>query len=159
MPESREGEASFITLDDNVSSLLEEGVSLDLERIDIDATDKECARFPKNHPAREGLPYTIDSASTVKRGINKAQNYVYPEMWRTTGKSNEPKGSLTNLTLKGLTYTHRALILDLGPLFLMVFPLFCDMSSLLKLADSMVNTYIGAPLSPFRLRIYNEDYS
>ncbi|KAJ7101589.1 hypothetical protein C8R43DRAFT_243241 [Mycena crocata] len=44
-------------------------------------------------------------------------------MWRTTKKaagSSAESHSLDELVLKGLSYTHRALILDLGALFLMV---------------------------------------
>ncbi|KAJ7830755.1 hypothetical protein B0H14DRAFT_2365597 [Mycena olivaceomarginata] len=42
-------------------------------------------------------------------------------MWRTGGKKDTaPLGSLTDLALAGVSYTYRALILDLGPLFLMV---------------------------------------
>ncbi|KAJ7347835.1 hypothetical protein DFH08DRAFT_808610 [Mycena albidolilacea] len=56
--------------------------------------------------------------STIKRGINKSQTYVYPQ---TGGKakSNMPVGVLTDLSLKGVSYTHQGLVLNLGPLTLM----------------------------------------
>ncbi|KAJ7694023.1 hypothetical protein B0H14DRAFT_3175162 [Mycena olivaceomarginata] len=117
----REGECSCLVLDASVSGILAECGTLPLKHIDADATDKEAARFPKEHPARSGLAYTIDSSSAVARGVNKAQGYIFPPMWRTGGKKDTaPLGSLTDLALAGVSYTYRALILDLGPLFLMV---------------------------------------
>ncbi|KAJ6630041.1 hypothetical protein B0H10DRAFT_1939281 [Mycena sp. CBHHK59/15] len=109
--------ASFEIVDVAVTALIKEGVSLRIENIEIDATETEQKRF-KDHPARSGLPYAIDSKFTVKRGISKAQSYLYPEMWRTPGKKIS-EHLLTELVLKDISYTHRALILDLGPLFLM----------------------------------------
>ncbi|KAJ7649351.1 hypothetical protein DFH06DRAFT_1094851 [Mycena polygramma] len=119
MPESREAEASYLIVNDGVTELIEAGASLTLESIEIDATDKEQARFKKDHPASRGLPYTIDSKSTVTRGTNKAQGYVYPPMWRTPGKQ-PAKDLLSQLVLKDISYTHRSLILDFGKLFLMI---------------------------------------
>jgi hypothetical protein len=55
---------------------------MSLESSEIDATEKECSHFPKDHPARQGLPYVVNSFSTIKQGTNKSQSYVYPEMWR-----------------------------------------------------------------------------
>jgi hypothetical protein len=71
-----------------------------LESIEIDATDI-CPRINQ--------PYAVESFSTVKRGTNKSQSYVYPEMWQTGGKakSNMPVGVLTDLSLEGVSYTHR----------------------------------------------------
>ncbi|KAJ7812143.1 hypothetical protein B0H14DRAFT_3879752 [Mycena olivaceomarginata] len=121
MPECREGECSCLVLDASVSGILAECGTLPLKHIDADATDKEAARFPKEHPAQSGLAYTIDSSSAVACGVNKAQGYIFPPMWRTGGKKDTaPLGSLTDLALAGVSYTYRALILDLGPLFLMV---------------------------------------
>ncbi|KAJ6525972.1 hypothetical protein B0H19DRAFT_1197561 [Mycena capillaripes] len=122
MPEARESEAEYQLLSASVTALIDSGTCLCVEHIDVDATDKEASRFKKNHPARDGLPYTIDPSSTVKRGTNKAQNHVYPQMWRTTGKkvTSSVRHSVTDLTLKDISYTYRALILDLGPLFLMI---------------------------------------
>ncbi|KAJ6610245.1 hypothetical protein B0H10DRAFT_2060951 [Mycena sp. CBHHK59/15] len=119
MPESRESQATFEIVDAALTTLIQEGVSLRVENIEIDATKKEQKRFPKSHPAKSGLPYAIDSKCTVKRGINEAQGYVYPDMWRTSGKKRS-EHSLTELVLKGILYTHRALILDFGALFLMI---------------------------------------
>ncbi|KAJ7726738.1 hypothetical protein B0H14DRAFT_3519017 [Mycena olivaceomarginata] len=96
------------------------GVHLAVEGIEIDASEKEAARFRKGHPARDGLPYEIESDCTVKRGINKAQSPVYPPMWRTTSKTKSATNLLQTLALKGLSYSYRALILDLGPLFLSI---------------------------------------
>ncbi|KAJ6616553.1 hypothetical protein B0H10DRAFT_1949024 [Mycena sp. CBHHK59/15] len=118
MPESCESQASFEIVDVAVTALIKEGVSLRIENIEIDATETEQKRF-KDHPARSGLPYAIDSKFTVKRGISKAQSHLYPEMWHTPGKKMS-EHLLTELLLKDISYTHRALILDLGPLFLMI---------------------------------------
>ncbi|KAJ7873572.1 hypothetical protein B0H13DRAFT_2348970 [Mycena leptocephala] len=82
MPESRESEASYEIVDAAVTPLVEEHGPLPPEKIEIDATDKEEKRFNKEHPASNGLPYAIHSKSTVMRDTNKAQGYVYPEMWR-----------------------------------------------------------------------------
>ncbi|KAF8137907.1 hypothetical protein K438DRAFT_1947086 [Mycena galopus ATCC 62051] len=121
MPESREATASHMILDDSLSTVIKADGFLPLEGIEIDATDKEAKRFPKGHPAQSGLPYRIDSSSAVKRGTNKSQGFVYPEIWRTTGKQKQgSKGCLTDLILHGISYTNRALILDLGSLFLMI---------------------------------------
>ncbi|KAK7014678.1 hypothetical protein R3P38DRAFT_3205637 [Favolaschia claudopus] len=48
MPEAREAKCSFIICDEYF------GPILPLERIDIDATEKEQKRFPKSHPAHQG---------------------------------------------------------------------------------------------------------
>ncbi|KAJ7633533.1 hypothetical protein DFH06DRAFT_1139866 [Mycena polygramma] len=101
MPELREALASFKIVDAGVTDLIAQGVSLRVETVEIDATDSEQKRFPKAHPARDGLPYTLEANSAVKRGICKAQSYVYPEMWRTTGKKRS-EHSLTELVLKGI---------------------------------------------------------
>ncbi|KAF8176895.1 hypothetical protein K438DRAFT_1846331 [Mycena galopus ATCC 62051] len=121
MPECRECKASYLVLNVTLGVILAKYGPLRLLHIDADATDKEAARFAKDHPARSGLAYTIDSSSSVARGVNKAQGYIFPPMWRTSGKNNTaPLGSLTDLALTGVSYTHRALILDLGELFLMI---------------------------------------
>jgi hypothetical protein len=120
MPEVRESEASFRIANAAVTKLLDAGVHLAVEGIEIDASEKEAARFRKGHPARDGLPYEIESDCTVKRGINKAQSPVYPPMWRTTSKTKSATNLVQTLALKGLSYSYRALILDLGPLFLSV---------------------------------------
>ncbi|KAJ7029911.1 hypothetical protein C8F04DRAFT_1398194 [Mycena alexandri] len=119
MPETRESEASYIIVSEGLTTILEKHGPLVLEKLELDASEKEQKRFHKDHPASKGLPYTIDSKCTIKRGTNKAQGYVYPEMWRTPGKE-KPKDLIPTLALRGISYTHRALILDLGPLFLMI---------------------------------------
>ncbi|KAF8139381.1 hypothetical protein K438DRAFT_1785744 [Mycena galopus ATCC 62051] len=64
MPEARESEASFLIADAAVTNVISSGVCLQLECIEIDATTKETNRFKKDHPARAGLPYTIDTTCT-----------------------------------------------------------------------------------------------
>ncbi|KAJ7829659.1 hypothetical protein B0H14DRAFT_3143845 [Mycena olivaceomarginata] len=117
MPEVHESEASFRIANAAVTKLLDAGVHLAVEGIEIDASEKEAARFCKGHPARDGLPYEIESDCTVKCGINKAQSPVYPPMWHTTSKTKSATNLVQTLALKGLSYSYRALILDLGPLF------------------------------------------
>ncbi|KAJ7815370.1 hypothetical protein B0H14DRAFT_3476235 [Mycena olivaceomarginata] len=98
MPEVRESEASFRIANAAVTKLLDAGAT--------------------QHAI--GLPYEIESDCTVKRGINKAQSPVYPPMWRTTSKTKSATNLVQTLALKGLSYSYRALILDLGPLFLSI---------------------------------------
>ncbi|KAK7034300.1 hypothetical protein R3P38DRAFT_2913720 [Favolaschia claudopus] len=100
MPESRESECSFIICDEYFDPLLVQNGSLPLE-------EKEQKRFPLAHPARSGLPYSIDSTCTAKRGTNKSQGSIYPPI------------RLGELALVGIEYTYRGLILNLGALFLM----------------------------------------
>jgi hypothetical protein len=109
IPETHKSEASYLVLKHVLDSLTNKGTSMALESIEIDATEKECSRLPKDHPARQGLPYAVKSFSTVKRGTNKSQSYVYPEMRQTGGKAkiNMPVGVLTDLSLEGVSYTHR----------------------------------------------------
>ncbi|KAK7013505.1 hypothetical protein R3P38DRAFT_3206850 [Favolaschia claudopus] len=118
MPEAREAKCSFIICDEYFGPILVKDGGLPLERIDIDATEKEQKRFPKSHPAHQGLPYAIDSSCTAKRGTNKSQGSVYPPMWRTTGKK-KATNCLGELALVGMEYTYRGIILNLGGLFLM----------------------------------------
>ncbi|KAJ7832329.1 hypothetical protein B0H14DRAFT_3142914 [Mycena olivaceomarginata] len=107
MPETQESKASYLVLKHVLASLNNKGTSMALESIEIDATDNECSRLPRDHPARQGLPYAIDSSSTVKRGTNKSQTFVYPEMWRTGGKakSNMPIQWLTHTSIQLYSHT------------------------------------------------------
>ncbi|KAJ7323533.1 hypothetical protein DFH08DRAFT_1029102 [Mycena albidolilacea] len=109
MPETRESKASYLVPKHVLASLNNKGTSMALESIEIDATNNKSSRLPRDHPAQQGLSYAIDLSSTVKRGTNKSQTFVYPEMWRTGGKakSNMPVGVLANLSLEGVPYTHR----------------------------------------------------
>ncbi|KAK6981250.1 hypothetical protein R3P38DRAFT_3464420 [Favolaschia claudopus] len=129
MPECRESRASFLAAMKRLKQLLEAGTKLRLLGIDIDATEAEEAKFPKDHPASLGLPYAIDSTCTVKRGTNLAQEPVYPPMWHTTKAAGPADPDpLTTLELKDMSYTYRSLILDLGAFHLSVFGHFCPIS-------------------------------
>ncbi|KAJ7775308.1 hypothetical protein B0H16DRAFT_1684288 [Mycena metata] len=119
MPETRECEASYIVVSDRLTSIIEKHGPLALEKLQIDTAEKEQLRFPKGHPASQGLPYTIYSKCTVKRGTNRAQSYIYPEMWRTPGKQ-QCTNLIPTLALRGISYTHRSLIQDLGALYFMM---------------------------------------
>ncbi|KAK6984366.1 hypothetical protein R3P38DRAFT_3292361 [Favolaschia claudopus] len=107
MPESRESKASFLIVQEYLGPILKAEGPIGLEAIEIDATKAEAKRFPKSHPAASGLPYRIDSGCTVTRGNNNSQGPVYPPVWRTYGK-------------KRIDYTYRGIVLDLGPLSLMI---------------------------------------
>ncbi|KAK7000898.1 hypothetical protein R3P38DRAFT_3053515 [Favolaschia claudopus] len=121
MPETRESKASFLAAMKRLKELLEAGIKLQLLGIDIDATEAEETKFPKDHPASLGLPYQIDSTCTVKRGTNLSQGPVYPPMWHTTKAAGPADPDpLTTLELKDLSYTYRSLILDLGALHLSI---------------------------------------
>ncbi|KAJ7873004.1 hypothetical protein B0H13DRAFT_1895116 [Mycena leptocephala] len=135
MPESHEGEGSSMIVQNSVTAAIEEGVSLKLEGINIDATDKEA-------------------------NTNKAQDYVYPEMWCTVGnkKNRVAKGSLTDLTLKEISYTHCALIMNMGPLFLMVLFVLWWLYSLLntlRFNGSPVLLHNSIPILSTNLRFAN----
>jgi hypothetical protein len=156
MPESRELAATYEIAVALGGELKEQGVELRLEKIEIDATDKEQKRFKKDHPARSGLPYEIDSKCTAMRGTDKAQSYVYPAMWRTSGKKRS-EHSLAELALEGISYTHRALILELGPLCLMVFCFTSNLVPFSSLVGSTPNPHIGTMVSPFSLWVNNTD--
>jgi hypothetical protein len=119
MPEAQESEASYQLARDTLTDLLSSDACLRVEHIEIDASESEANQFKKDHPARNGLPYQIDSSCTAKRGINHAQGFIFPPMWRTTGKQKSAH-NISEHVLRGLDYTYHALILDLGPLFLMV---------------------------------------
>ncbi|KAF8152130.1 hypothetical protein K438DRAFT_1778510 [Mycena galopus ATCC 62051] len=90
--------------------LLNSGASMRVKHIEIDTSEKEASRFNKDHPARNGLPYQIDSSCTAKRGTNHSQGFIYPPMWCTTGQQKSAH-NLTELVLRDLDYTYRALIL------------------------------------------------
>jgi hypothetical protein len=90
-----------------------------LEHIEIDVSENEANRFKKDHPAWNGLPYQIDSSCTAKRGTNHAQIFISPPMWCTTGKQKSVH-NISELVLRDFDYIYCALILDLGPLFLVV---------------------------------------
>ncbi|KAJ7843774.1 hypothetical protein B0H14DRAFT_2585553 [Mycena olivaceomarginata] len=119
MPEARESEASYQLARDTLIDLLNSDACLRVEHIEIDASESEANRFKKDHPARNGLPYQIDSSCTAKHGINHAQGFIFPPMWRTTGRQKSAH-NISELVLRGLDYTYCSLILDLGPLFLMI---------------------------------------
>ncbi|KAK6974211.1 hypothetical protein R3P38DRAFT_3239913, partial [Favolaschia claudopus] len=106
MPEAREAKGSF--------------GPIGLEAIEIDATKAEAKRFAKSHPAANGLPYRINSNCTVTRGNNNSQGSVYPPMWRIYGKQPVDTTRLSTLALTRLEYTYRGIVVDLGPLSLMI---------------------------------------
>ncbi|KAJ7064387.1 hypothetical protein B0H15DRAFT_958636 [Mycena belliarum] len=122
MPECRECEASFLVVNAGIKDLRNHRACFHLRHIEVDATDKEQARLKTDHPAKSGLPYAITSDSKVQRGNTNGQSYVYPEMWRTGGKKNAQNAphSLSELVLQSIEYTHRALIINFGPLLLMI---------------------------------------
>ncbi|KAK7014556.1 hypothetical protein R3P38DRAFT_3000764, partial [Favolaschia claudopus] len=120
IPESRESKASFLIVQEYLGPILKAEGPIGLEAIEIDATKAEAKRFPKSHPAASGLPYRIDSGCTVTRGNNNSQGPVYPPVWRTYGKKPVDNTRLSTLALTSIDYTYRGIVLDLGPLSLMI---------------------------------------
>ncbi|KAJ7804424.1 hypothetical protein B0H14DRAFT_2612344 [Mycena olivaceomarginata] len=146
MPETRESKASYLVLKHVLASLNNKGTSMALESIEIDATDNESSCLPRDHPARQGLPCAIDLSSTVKRGTNKSQTFVYPEMWRTGGKakSNMPVGILANLSLEGIQWlTHTSIQLYSRAVY----------ENTIKIVDKKIRKFrVGTALVLFNLR-------
>ena len=65
------------------------------------------------------MVYNLDAKSKVKRGSNNAQTSLWPDMWKESKKIPHPP-SITMLKLAKVTYTHRAIILQLGALVFQV---------------------------------------
>ncbi|KAH9948432.1 hypothetical protein B0H21DRAFT_821093 [Amylocystis lapponica] len=91
-----------------------------LKNLWVDATKSERPRTPPGSPARSGKVYTLTACSPIKRGCTGAQTGVWPPMWRKFPSDREEPTSITTLELHGIEYTYRALILNLGALWLQV---------------------------------------
>ncbi|KAF8072162.1 hypothetical protein FPV67DRAFT_1779227 [Lyophyllum atratum] len=67
--------------------------------------------------ASDGHVYRLDATCDVIRGTSGAQTSLWPPTWKKTRKNPNPP-SINTLSLKDITMTGRAVILDLGKLFL-----------------------------------------
>jgi hypothetical protein len=118
MPGSRETCASGKVAEHGLAEARQSGA---LEAIVCDATAAEAAACGAPEHAKQRLPYPLNSTSTVVRGSRSHQTRVYPpNPLPTTENLNPPVLELTSLVLHGLKASHRALIVNLGSLFLMV---------------------------------------
>ncbi|RDB17730.1 hypothetical protein Hypma_001157 [Hypsizygus marmoreus] len=113
MPEYRECLAHFLLLLWWVSHY-KALTPLSLVALWADASKTEEAKIPGT---RDGHVYWLDATSVVTRGTNGAQTWLWPSMWRKTSRQLNPP-SIQTLSLRDITMTSRAVILDMGPLFL-----------------------------------------
>ncbi|KAK7034410.1 hypothetical protein R3P38DRAFT_2466028, partial [Favolaschia claudopus] len=97
---------------------------LTLEGIYADATAADAKQEEAPERAQSGLVYELNPASTIVRGSESHQTSVYPEVMKYDIENNYPPlpypPSFKRLVLTGVQTTHRALILNLGMLNLMV---------------------------------------
>ncbi|KAF8153547.1 hypothetical protein K438DRAFT_1987680 [Mycena galopus ATCC 62051] len=119
MPETRETTGSGKQAQMEYQTAKAAGASFVLENIAVDATKAEAKRSDASREAKDGLVYILDATSAIKRGQNHHQTHVYPPQLRVTTKNPDPP-PLSTLVLEKITYTHRALILHFGTLFLMI---------------------------------------
>ncbi|KAK6969508.1 hypothetical protein R3P38DRAFT_3243082 [Favolaschia claudopus] len=124
MPEQRETAASGKVAKEGIKKALEEDADLTLEGIYADATAAEAKQEEAPERAQSGLVYELNPASTIVRGSESHQTSVYPEVMKYDIENNYPPlpypPSFKRLVLTGVQTTHRALILNLGMLNLMV---------------------------------------
>ncbi|KAK7035102.1 hypothetical protein R3P38DRAFT_2912758 [Favolaschia claudopus] len=124
MPEQRETAASGKVAKEGIKKALEEDADLTLEGIYADATAAEAKQEEAPERAQSGLVYELNPASTIVRGSESHQTSVYPEVMKYDIDNNYPPlpypPSFKRLVLTGVQTTHRALILHLGMLNLMV---------------------------------------
>ncbi|KAJ7022801.1 hypothetical protein C8F04DRAFT_1194154 [Mycena alexandri] len=124
MPELRETSASGLIAQEGIETVLAASSSLVVEDIVADATAAEAGAPDASDRAKQGLPYSLDSTSTIVRGSLNHQTPVYPPMLRVIPDTSYPPTpyppSLRSLTLCAVQSTHRALILKFGTLCLMV---------------------------------------
>ena len=93
---------------------LEQKLDLQVLALWADASEKEEKKLAPN-----GLVYRLDASSTVARGSRNAQTTLWPGPFQKTKKNPNPP-SIQTLGLKGVTYSNRTIILDMGPLHFQV---------------------------------------
>ncbi|KAF7321215.1 hypothetical protein HMN09_00210500 [Mycena chlorophos] len=113
MPELRETTASGLIALHGFRLASAQGTDWTLLGIECDATKQEAKKAGATERARQGLVYALHDSSKVQRGQRSHQSPVYPQIL-------EEDEELESLALRGLESTHRALILDMGPAWLMV---------------------------------------
>ncbi|KAI0367937.1 hypothetical protein BV20DRAFT_520392 [Pilatotrama ljubarskyi] len=114
MPEYTEAEACFHTVRRWYTDVQHRS-PLHLQAIWADATVQERKKMRKSSPGGKGLVYMLNPDSSIKRGSQHAQRYVWPH-----DIAGRPRPSLNGLRLCGIDHTPRTLILDLGELHFQV---------------------------------------
>lgn len=114
MPEIRECIAHFLSLSAFLQFCLENRIDLQLLGLWADASKAE-----EMSMASDGLVYCLDACSTVYRGTCGAQSSLWPPMWRKVkGKPDPPL--IQSLKWGAVSFTNRAIVMDLGPLYFQV---------------------------------------
>lgn len=114
MPEIRECIAHYLCMLWFLQFCLEQKLDLQVLALWADASEKEEKKLAPN-----GLVYHLDASSTVARGSWNAQTTLWPGPFQKTRKNPNPP-SIQTLGLKGVTYSNRTIILDMGPLHFQV---------------------------------------
>lgn len=121
MPEQREPTAIKKQIQHGISAAQESGSDFStVHAIWCDATSDEAKSFPANSRFRSRLVDKIDASCTFKRGHRGKQSPIFPPQLLPR-HTNTPL--ITSLSLKGpqsISATARALVIDFGPLKLMV---------------------------------------
>lgn len=120
MPEVREGEASGLLAEDTFDDIQDKS-DFQVEVLLADASEGEAARVDAHPLAKDGHVYPLAADSCVVRGSNGHQTSLYPPMWKESSDPEAPAPpAIQSLRLQAIDHTNRGLILDLGPLSLMV---------------------------------------
>ncbi|KAJ7152821.1 hypothetical protein C8R46DRAFT_1228382 [Mycena filopes] len=119
MPEPRETSTSGKIAQLGLERAQAEGCDLTVQAIVADLSAQEAALPGAPEAAQKGHPVALGPDSTVVRGSLNHQAPLYPPQLVPSETTPNPP-SLTSLTLRGVESTHRALILNLGALCLMV---------------------------------------
>ena len=114
MPELRECIAHFLYMSHFFQYCIEKGIDLSLIGLWADATEAESHLL-----APDGLVYCLSASSKVKRGSRSAQTSLWPEMWKITHTQPDPP-SIQSLVWKGVHWTSRAIVMDMGRLHFQV---------------------------------------
>ena len=114
MPEIRECIAHFLCMLWFFQHCLDMNYDLHLLALWADATEKEAKKL-----APDGHVYCLDASSSVYRGNTNSQTSLWPPTFRVT-KSNPNPPSIQTLEWKGVSYSNRAIILNMGSLYFQV---------------------------------------
>ncbi|KAJ3506414.1 hypothetical protein NLJ89_g6883 [Agrocybe chaxingu] len=114
MPESREGTASYLVVDEFFTENHDK-TNLKLLALYADASEAE----EQQYGAQDGHVFLLKSDTTVKRGSRKRQTPLFPQQLAVTAEQpNPPSISSMNLVLQEVASTSRAIVLNFGELSL-----------------------------------------